>query len=137
MDHSHRLRSEDGAAAVEFALVLPLLLVMLFGIVEFGRVYSQYQVYQGAAREGARFAAVRNGSGTGPDTAAVRARVIDAAQPYEDNVASGSINVSAQCSSSNVGSVVRVTWGQPATIEIPLLPTWNLSLPIKSAFRCE
>ena len=137
MQHLRKTHDEEGAAAVEFALVFPLLIMILFGIIEFGRVYSEYQVYQGAAREGARFAAVRNASGTGPDIDAVRARVIDAAAPYGGNVTSGSISVAPQCSASNVGGVVKVTWSQPVSITIPLLPDWTGNLPIKSAFRCE
>lgn len=47
-------RDEGGQAAVEFALVLPFLLVMLVGIVEFGRAWNQHQVITDAARETAR-----------------------------------------------------------------------------------
>ncbi len=46
--------SERGQAAVEFALVLPFLLIMLIGIVEFGRAWNQHQVITDAARETAR-----------------------------------------------------------------------------------
>lgn len=54
------VRDNAGAAAVEFALVLPLLVVMLFGIFEFGRAWNVYQVITDAAREGARRAVVRD-----------------------------------------------------------------------------
>jgi len=47
-----------GQAAVEFALVLPLLLVMLVGIIEFGRAWNEHQVITDAAREAARKAAI-------------------------------------------------------------------------------
>lgn len=51
-------RTGRGAAAVEFALVLPLLLMLVFGIVDFGRLFfAQVSVTQ-AAREGARLAAL-------------------------------------------------------------------------------
>src|SRR6266511_1604039 len=53
-----RISREDGVAAVEFALILPVLALLLFGVLEFGRAWSQYQMYQGAAREGAQCAAV-------------------------------------------------------------------------------
>ncbi len=49
---------ERGQAAVEFALVLPFLLVMLIGIVEFGQAWNQHQVITDAAREAARKAAI-------------------------------------------------------------------------------
>ncbi|MHB8996334.1 MAG: TadE/TadG family type IV pilus assembly protein [Armatimonadota bacterium] len=47
-----------GAAAVEFALVLPLLLALLFGIIEFGLVFKDQLAILQAAREGSRIAAV-------------------------------------------------------------------------------
>lgn len=43
---------------VEFALVLPVLLLLLMGIIEFGRIISCYMIINNLAREGARFAAV-------------------------------------------------------------------------------
>jgi Flp pilus assembly protein TadG len=51
-------RDTGGQAAVEFALVLPFLLVMLIGIVEFGRAWNQHQVITDAARESARAASL-------------------------------------------------------------------------------
>ncbi len=47
-------RDEGGQAAVEFALILPFLLIMLIGIVEFGRAWNEHQVITDAARETAR-----------------------------------------------------------------------------------
>lgn len=57
---AHRLGSERGAAAVEFALVVPVLLLLLVGIVEFGRLYNTQIELSGAAREGARVMAIGN-----------------------------------------------------------------------------
>jgi Flp pilus assembly protein TadG len=51
-------RDTGGQAAVEFALVLPFLLVLLIGIVEFGRAWNQHQVITDAARETARRASL-------------------------------------------------------------------------------
>ena len=48
------IRDEGGQAAVEFALVIPFLLVLLVGIVEFGRAWNEHQVITDAARETAR-----------------------------------------------------------------------------------
>jgi Flp pilus assembly pilin Flp len=53
---SKRVADERGAALVEFALVLPLLLVVIAGIVDFGFVFQRYEVVTNAAREGARIA---------------------------------------------------------------------------------
>src|SRR5438045_8465064 len=51
------LRSDRGAEIVEFALVLPLLLLLGLGICDFGLMFQRYEVVTNAAREGARAAA--------------------------------------------------------------------------------
>jgi len=59
-----RIRRDDrGAVMVEFAIVLPVLLLILLGIVEFGRAYNAQVSIQAAAREGARELALRHPSG--------------------------------------------------------------------------
>ncbi|NKE62792.1 pilus assembly protein [Lentzea sp. PSKA42] len=62
---------DRGAAAVEFALVLPILLLLMCGIVDFGRALHAQVVLTQAAREGARLAALGE-----PDTVT---RTLDAA----------------------------------------------------------
>jgi Flp pilus assembly protein TadG len=56
-------KSEDGQAVVEFALVMPFLLLFLVGIIEFGRAWNEHQVLTDATREGARQAAVYDDAG--------------------------------------------------------------------------
>lgn len=51
-------RSERGAVAVEFALILPLMLMLILGIIEFGFGYHAWDSTQNGVREGARLAAV-------------------------------------------------------------------------------
>ena len=53
-----RLRHEDGASAVEFALIAPLLFMLLFGIIGFGLAFLRVQSIRTAVREGGRTAAV-------------------------------------------------------------------------------
>jgi Flp pilus assembly protein TadG len=53
---SRSRRGERGAELVEFALVLPLLLVVIAGIIDFGFLFQRYEVVTNAAREGARIA---------------------------------------------------------------------------------
>jgi hypothetical protein len=57
-------RSESGASLVEFAMVLPLLLVLVFGIMESGWLFAQLTETRNAAREGARLAVVDFGTAT-------------------------------------------------------------------------
>ena len=52
-----RHRDQWGTAAVEFALVVPILLMLLLGIITFGIAYSQSVALNNTAREGARFGA--------------------------------------------------------------------------------
>ncbi len=51
-------RSERGASSIEFALILPVLIMILIGVFEFGMAYNNYLAITHAAREGARLAAV-------------------------------------------------------------------------------
>lgn len=53
-----RRRGERGVAAVEFALIVPLLLVVLFGIIDFGFAINRYAIVNNAAREGVREASL-------------------------------------------------------------------------------
>ncbi len=53
-----RSGDEHGAAAVEFALVLPLLLILVMGTIEWGRFFFLQQLVVNAAREGARAGSV-------------------------------------------------------------------------------
>jgi Flp pilus assembly protein TadG len=54
------LRDSRGAAAVEFALILPVIVLLLFGIIEMGRAWNVRQTLTDAVREGARVAVVNN-----------------------------------------------------------------------------
>ena len=51
-------RQDRGAAAVELAIVLPVLLLVLFGLIDFGRAFNANMALTQAAREGARVAAL-------------------------------------------------------------------------------
>ena len=65
-----RMRSEQGAALLEAAITVPIILLISVGIFEFGRAYQTWQVLTNAAREGARIAVL-----TGTTDAAVTTRV--------------------------------------------------------------
>jgi hypothetical protein len=70
-----RLGSRRGNSLVEFALVLPLLLLVFAGIVDFGFLFQRYEVITNAAREGARIAVL-----PGYEAGDVQARVLDYVQ---------------------------------------------------------
>ncbi len=65
-------RRDDGAALIEAAFVLPILLFVSIGIIEFGRAFQTWQIVTNAAREGARIAVL-----PGMSDDMVKARVAD------------------------------------------------------------
>ena len=54
MKKVRKINTQNGAAMVEFAIVLPLLLILVFGIIEFGVMFYDKAVITNASREGAR-----------------------------------------------------------------------------------
>jgi Flp pilus assembly protein TadG len=67
-----RNRNERGAALIETAITIPILMLICVGIFEFGRAYQTWQVLTNASREGARMACLE-----GPTDADIRTRVND------------------------------------------------------------
>nr|WP_077491127.1 TadE family protein [Sinomonas mesophila] len=107
--NSHR-RRERGAVAVEFALVLPILLTLVFGIIEFGRLYNAQIVFSNAAREAARTMAITKDAGE----AATAAQSVAAG--YTIAVTTGSCAPEAQVTSTVTGQLDLLTgswfgWG--------------------------
>ena len=69
MQMRRRKRDDGGAAAVEFALILPIFLMLLFGIIDFGYMINRSSIINNAARDAVRVASV-NGSGADVEAAA-------------------------------------------------------------------
>lgn len=67
------LKNKEGQTIIEFALLLPILLMVLFGIIEFGRAMTVINLLNTASREGARLAVPASFSES--DTLSVMARV--------------------------------------------------------------
>jgi Flp pilus assembly protein TadG len=123
--------------AVEFALILPVLLLILFGTIEFGRVYSQWQVYNGAAREGARCAAVMASTfGDCTSVGDIQARINNASNPYADPPAA-TVSPSSGCTEDSIGDDVSVSWVQPLDISIPFWGDVTVTPTVEATFRCE
>jgi Flp pilus assembly protein TadG len=132
-----RISREEGVAAVEFAIILPVLALILFGVLEFGRVWSQYQLYQGAAREGARCAAVKVDSDCD-----IQDSIDRAAEPFQtSNPATvqlvGGGALPNGCTTDTVGEDVQVSWEQNLEVNIPFWKDVTLTPTIKAVFRCE
>ena len=156
MGVGRQLKSEDGAAAVEFAIVMVLLFTILFAIVQFGIAFSKLNVFTGAAREGARFVAVRCYDPTNPNPPAsgntwcvqgsggnIANRVASAAVGY--NIGPGPPTATiggtqAVCTDNTIGQAVTVSWSQNITINIPFVPGLNpitYTDTVQGVFRCE
>ncbi len=114
-----------GAVAVELALVLPILVLLVFGIIEFGRGYHAKAALAHAAREAVREAALDIGD---PATTARNAA------PLLDG-ASMTVTVDP-AGSCVIGEDVTVTLTYPHQYDIPLFGagTWNLTE--KGVMRC-
>jgi len=127
----HRIiKSEKGASAVEFALILPILIILVFGIVQFGIAYNNYIALTHAAREGARLAAVNMDEIEG--IAWFENRIKESAP----SVSIESITLSGQ--DGNIGdSVVVTVTGEVLNIEIPLVGSWPVQLTSTATLRIE
>jgi len=72
-----RKRGERGAELIELAIVLPLLLMVFAGILDFGFMFRRYETLTNAAREGARLATLPGYNDDVGDRAVIRQRVRD------------------------------------------------------------
>lgn len=138
-----RIGCDRGTAAVEFALIMPVLILIVTGTIQFGRVWSQYQVFQGAAREGARCAAVQAASATaGLAPCSIQGRIDDASGAYTP-ASPAAVTVDGAPSPGGCvtdgmrGQDVRVFWEQPLEISIPFWGVVTVSPTIEATFRCE
>lgn len=83
-------RDDRGAAALEFGLILPVLVLLVFGVIAFGYMLSFRQAMSQAAAEGGRAAAVQMaGTSSGDRISAARAAVNDALDFYGVECTSG------------------------------------------------
>ena len=76
------LRNEEGAAVVEFALVMPILALIIFGIIDFGRAFYTVNNIISAVREGARYGAILSAPMSITGQREIRDRVRIVSQPF-------------------------------------------------------
>jgi Flp pilus assembly protein TadG len=137
-------RPRRGQATVEFALILPVFLLLLAGVIEFGRVFWSYGVLLQAAQAGARQGAVL-GAATSDTT------IANAAQQTAANggltISTSNVTVSATCSYASSTSITAAnrTRGNVLTVQlsyqytplIPFLPMTSLHLSPSSSMEIE
>ncbi|HEY3394327.1 MAG TPA: TadE/TadG family type IV pilus assembly protein [Lacipirellulaceae bacterium] len=100
--------TRSGVAAVEFALVAPIFFLLVFGVIEFGRMMMVQQSLTNAAREGSRVAILpttKNGSD-------VESRIRDYLQSVMANANSGEVRVTVP------GNLGTVTSGATLTVSV-------------------
>lgn len=123
--------NENGQTLVEFALILPILLLLVMGIIQFGIIFSAQIGITNAAREGARMAAV------GHNTDDVRQRVNDT---LGSHISLGTLSTNVVYP-TNIGEDVTVTVSGPVELIVPLpnvfVPGNSITLTKVSTMRAE
>jgi hypothetical protein len=130
-----KIKKEKGASAVEFAIVLPLLILMVFGIVQFGPAFFCVISLTHAAREAVRRAAVEE---------YVEEEVINGIPDYVKNRISD-LSIVIEPSSYDSGAPPNDVIGSPVTatvsaryhFNIPLMGSWNKDFDCVATMRQE
>jgi Flp pilus assembly protein TadG len=114
-----RLRNQKGAALLETAITLPLVLLVCVSIFEFGRAYQTWQVLTNAAREGARVA-VLSESTDAQVTSAVKA-YMQGGQLPSAALANISVERMVPFATSNTASRVTISYPFKFTVLNPVI----------------
>jgi Flp pilus assembly protein TadG len=96
--------SERGAAAVEFAILLPLLLMLVLGTIEFGRAYNTQITLTNAARDGVRVMAINN------DPTGARTAVRNAASSVSSTIPDSNITISPAACTTDKQVTVTINY---------------------------
>jgi Flp pilus assembly protein TadG len=135
-----RRRDQQGAAAVEFALIMPILLVLLFGIIQYGWYFYAMQAGSSAVGDAARRVAVGNCTSTaqaqtliynklGPATTASSSSGVTTTVTYTNT------DGSADVSPGHIGGAVLVTATFPTlNLHFPLIPVPGNGTVTRSTF---
>jgi Flp pilus assembly protein TadG len=126
-------RNESGAAMVEFAIVLPLLTLLVFGMIDFGRAFKYYNNLASAVRDGARF----GGAQATPNPSQISSRV-DAVFRDAAGDAQPSTNATVSISTAAIPHEITVTvTDYPYDALSPFVPTGGLKFTVSATFRIE
>ena len=139
---------EDGAAMVEFAIIAPLLFLLVFAIVDFGRALYLANNLTSAVREGARLAAVQQDPTTAASQAAVKNRVTTYIQAFGGAVPPTQPTVTLNQVAGQTYSITVTLASYPFDAITPVGPliallspstTWNaIQMPtVAAVFRWE
>ena len=121
---------ESGSAAVEFALVVPVLLLLVLGIIEFGRIYSIQTTLSAAAREGVRTMALESS----PANAKTAAKNV--AAPLITLTDAQIVVAPSTCVVSGTAATATVTITYPVALITEFFGT-SITLTGKGAMRCN
>ena len=113
-------RAESGAELIEFGLTLPLLLLVVLGMIEFGFLFREYEIVTNAAREGARIAVLPTYSLTQTarvNNATARAKQYLRNAGLNDTVAG--VTVGAPVSNVLAAPATGCVWSVPVTVTYP------------------
>ena len=122
---------------MELALVLSILVLFLFGILEWGRVNAQIEIFEGAAREGARRAAVGEPSSDVVAAVEEHAAPFDPEDPISVSVQDSTASTCGDGGGDTIGKQVSVSWNQSFAVSIPLWKDVEFTRAIRGVFRCE
>jgi len=107
-----QIRSQQGQTMTEFALVLPVLALILFAVIQFGIVFNNYITLTDATRAGARKAAVsRQDANRNSD-------VVTAVRSSASGITASKLSVPPPTSTWNSGDDVTVTASYPYSISL-------------------
>ena len=123
-----RLKKEKGAAAVEFALILPILVLIVFGIIQFGPAFLYTISFTQTAREVARLAAVEEII----DATAILAKI----PVFAGHPVSG-LTITIDEPIDAIGEPVSATVSAQYGFTIPLMGSWSKNLAITTTMRQE
>jgi Flp pilus assembly protein TadG len=100
---------------VEFAVVAPVFLALVFGMIEFGRVVMVQQLLTNATREGARKGVLRDSTDTD-----VKATVVNYLQSASISITTGDVTVAGMTSGDTVTVSVTVPFNQVSWLSTPI-----------------